>query len=111
MTRENFIEFLATYGIEIVDNDIDVLMMTDDEIDNGDYDPNLQYPEVDSVNAISDEIREQLYNLLRRPSQKEKNLFIYYHLLAIARTLIRQFFSHYDHQNVNGYRQLFEMIP
>ncbi|CAK5046165.1 unnamed protein product [Meloidogyne enterolobii] len=52
MTRENFIEFLGTYGIEIVDNDIDVLMMTDDEIDNGDYDPEQKYPELDSVNAI-----------------------------------------------------------
>uniref|UniRef100_A0A915NG53 Uncharacterized protein n=1 Tax=Meloidogyne floridensis TaxID=298350 RepID=A0A915NG53_9BILA len=111
MARENFIEFLAIYGIEIVDTDIDVLMMIDDEVDNVEYDPNLQYPEVDTVNAISDEIREQLYNLLRRPSQKEKNLFIYYHLLAIARTLIRLFFAHYDHQNVDGYRQLFEMIP
>ena len=52
MARENFIEFLAIYGIEIVDTDIDVLMMIDDEVDNVEYDPNLQYPEVDSVNAI-----------------------------------------------------------
>ena len=54
----------------------------------------------------STETRDQLLESLKKPTQKEKNLFILYHLLALTRVIIKLFIKDHAQTYVQGFEML-----
>ena len=52
----------------------------------------------------STETRDQLLESLKKPTQKEKNLFIFYHLLALTRVIIKFFIKDCAQTLINGFK-------